>query len=65
MATDAEKTAAAAADGAAARDQDINPWSVQGGVDENGEIVAINYEAISRWVLSACLPTPGGEVRKD
>lgn len=48
MATDAAPTDTVAAEPAEARDQDINPWSVQGGVDENGEIVAINYEAISK-----------------
>ena len=46
MATDA--AAPAAPPVAAAADQDINPWSVQGGVDENGEIIAIDYEAISK-----------------
>lgn len=34
----------------AAQEQDINPWSVEGGRDENGEVVAINYEAICRYV---------------
>ncbi|OOF94230.1 hypothetical protein ASPCADRAFT_208755 [Aspergillus carbonarius ITEM 5010] len=37
----------------AAQEQDINPWSVEGGRDENGEVVAINYEAICRkWNTS-------------
>ncbi|PYI07881.1 tryptophanyl-tRNA synthetase [Aspergillus sclerotiicarbonarius CBS 121057] len=36
-----------------AQEQDINPWSVDGGRDENGEVVAINYEAICRkWNTS-------------
>lgn len=34
-----------------AQEQDINPWSVEGARDENGEVVAINYEAICRYVL--------------
>ncbi|RAL01812.1 tryptophan--tRNA ligase WRS1 [Aspergillus ibericus CBS 121593] len=35
------------------QEQDINPWSVEGGRDENGEVVAINYEAICRkWNTS-------------
>ncbi|CAK7211353.1 tryptophan--tRNA ligase [Sporothrix bragantina] len=51
MATDAAATVTPPAPVAA--DQDINPWSVQGGVDENGEIVAIDYEAISKkWSTS-------------
>ncbi|KAH6899851.1 putative tryptophanyl-tRNA synthetase [Thelonectria olida] len=38
---------------AAAQEQDINPWSVEGGQDENGEIVAINYDAIcEKWKTS-------------
>lgn len=56
MATDAPAPAAPPA----AADQDINPWSVQGGVDENGEVVAIDYEAISRCVWSAS----GGQARE-
>ncbi|EFX05801.1 tryptophanyl-tRNA synthetase [Grosmannia clavigera kw1407] len=48
MATDTPP-AAATAD----QEQDINPWSVQGGVGANGEVVAINYEAISKkWSTS-------------
>ncbi|PWY87464.1 tryptophanyl-tRNA synthetase [Aspergillus heteromorphus CBS 117.55] len=36
-----------------AQEQDINPWSVDGGRDANGEIVAIDYEAICRkWNTS-------------
>ncbi|PWY74870.1 tryptophanyl-tRNA synthetase [Aspergillus eucalypticola CBS 122712] len=36
-----------------AQEQDINPWSVEGARDENGEVVAINYEAICRkWNTS-------------
>ncbi|PYH91029.1 tryptophanyl-tRNA synthetase [Aspergillus ellipticus CBS 707.79] len=36
-----------------AQEQDINPWSVDGGRDENGEIVAIDYDAICRkWNTS-------------
>lgn len=30
------------------RDQDINPWSVEGGRDESGNVVSIDYEAICR-----------------
>lgn len=49
MATDAAASAAEAPIALAAADQDINPWSVQGGVDENGEVVAIDYKAISKY----------------
>ncbi|GKZ21661.1 hypothetical protein AbraIFM66951_002321 [Aspergillus brasiliensis] len=36
-----------------AQEQDINPWSVEGARDENGEVIAINYEAICRkWNTS-------------
>ncbi|CAK7222549.1 tryptophan--tRNA ligase [Sporothrix curviconia] len=53
MATDAAATATPPAPAPVAADQDINPWSVQGGVDENGETVAIDYEAISKkWSTS-------------
>ncbi|CAK7268197.1 tryptophan--tRNA ligase [Sporothrix epigloea] len=53
MATDAAAPAAEAPPAPAAADQDINPWSVQGGVDENGEVVAIDYKAISKkWSTS-------------
>lgn len=45
MATDTPPAAAAEN-----QEQDINPWSVQGGVGANGEVVAINYEAISKYV---------------
>lgn len=31
-----------------ARDQDINPWSVDGGRDENGEAISIDYLALSQ-----------------
>ncbi|KIH86569.1 tryptophanyl-tRNA synthetase [Sporothrix brasiliensis 5110] len=49
MATDAPAAAAPPA----SADQDINPWSVQGGVDENGEVVAIDYAALSKkWSTS-------------
>lgn len=34
---------------AASHEQDINPWSVEGGQDENGETVAINYDAICEY----------------
>ncbi|KAL1902447.1 tryptophan--tRNA ligase [Sporothrix stenoceras] len=52
MATDATAPAAVP-EPAAAADQDINPWSVQGGVDENGEVLAFDYEAISKkWATS-------------
>ncbi|KAA8644555.1 hypothetical protein EYZ11_001469 [Aspergillus tanneri] len=31
-------------------DQDINPWSVEGARDENGEVASIDYEAIcQKW----------------
>ncbi|KAK1149269.1 tryptophan--tRNA ligase [Aspergillus melleus] len=37
-----------------ARDQDINPWSVDGGQDENGEAISIDYLALSqKWNTSA------------
>lgn len=55
MATDAPPPADTAVTSATpvAQDQDINPWSVQGGTDANGEAVAINYEAISKkWATS-------------
>jgi hypothetical protein len=39
---------AAAANPAAAQDQDINPWSVEGAQTAEGEVVAINYEAICK-----------------
>ena len=32
------------------QEQDINPWSVEGARDENGDVVSIDYEAISRYV---------------
>lgn len=32
------------------KDQDINPWSVEGGRDESGNVVSINYEAICQYV---------------
>jgi tryptophanyl-tRNA synthetase len=42
-----------AAKPAAAADQDINPWSVEGAQNEQGEVVAINYEAIcKKWNTS-------------
>ncbi|KEZ46686.1 Tryptophan--tRNA ligase, cytoplasmic [Scedosporium apiospermum] len=34
---------AAGQDAAASREQDINPWSVEGGQDESGQVVAIDY----------------------
>ncbi|KAF7585215.1 hypothetical protein BBP40_011663 [Aspergillus hancockii] len=35
------------------QEQDINPWSVEGARDENGEVASIDYEAISRkWNTS-------------
>ncbi|RAH40634.1 tryptophan--tRNA ligase WRS1 [Aspergillus brunneoviolaceus CBS 621.78] len=44
---------APAAENKPAHEQDINPWSVEGGRDENGEVVAIDYEAICRkWNTS-------------
>ncbi|KAE8143429.1 hypothetical protein BDV38DRAFT_292038 [Aspergillus pseudotamarii] len=30
------------------QEQDINPWSVEGARDENGDVASIDYEAISR-----------------
>ncbi|KAI9369912.1 hypothetical protein BJX61DRAFT_545116 [Aspergillus egyptiacus] len=36
-----------------ARDQDINPWSVEGGRDEAGNAISIDYEGLSRkWNTS-------------
>jgi len=32
------------------RDQDINPWSVEGAQDENGEVASIDYQAICLYV---------------
>ena len=34
----------------ARKDQDINPWSVAGAEGENGEVEAIDYLAICRYV---------------
>lgn len=34
------------------REQDINPWSVEGAQGENGEIIPIDYDAICRYVLA-------------
>ncbi|KAE8358841.1 hypothetical protein BDV27DRAFT_169132 [Aspergillus caelatus] len=35
------------------QEQDINPWSVEGARDENGDVASIDYEAISRkWNTS-------------
>ncbi|KAL2687210.1 hypothetical protein Neosp_004763 [[Neocosmospora] mangrovei] len=37
----------------AVQDQDINPWSVEGAQGENGEVAAINYDAIcKKWNTS-------------
>ncbi|VTT71506.1 unnamed protein product [Fusarium fujikuroi] len=37
----------------AVQDQDINPWSVEGAQGENGEVAAIDYDAIcSKWNTS-------------
>ncbi|EKJ77183.1 hypothetical protein ACHAPM_003987 [Fusarium culmorum] len=37
----------------AVQDQDINPWSVEGAQGENGEVAAIDYDAIcSKWKTS-------------
>lgn len=44
-------------DAQTARDQDINPWSVEGARDEQGNAVSIDYQAICRYVVS--LPYPG------
>lgn len=35
------------------QDQDINPWSVEGAQGADGEVAAINYEALSQYVLSS------------
>lgn len=35
----------------AVQDQDINPWSVEGAQGENGEVAAIDYDAICSYVL--------------
>jgi len=32
------------------RDQDINPWSVEGAQGENGEVASIDYQAICLYV---------------
>lgn len=32
------------------QEQDINPWSVEGARDENGDVASIDYEAISQYV---------------
>jgi len=39
---------AAGQDAAASREQDINPWSVEGGQDESGQVVAIDYINLSK-----------------
>ncbi|CAI4212947.1 unnamed protein product [Parascedosporium putredinis] len=44
---------AAGQDPAASREQDINPWSVEGAQDESGQVVAIDYLNLSRkWNTS-------------
>jgi hypothetical protein len=32
----------------ATRDQDINPWSVEGAQDESGQVAAIDYTNLAR-----------------
>lgn len=39
---------AAGQDPAASREQDINPWSVEGAQDESGQVAAIDYLNLSR-----------------
>jgi tryptophanyl-tRNA synthetase len=34
----------------AATEQEINPWDVQAGHDENGNVLAFDYVAISKYV---------------
>jgi tryptophanyl-tRNA synthetase len=34
----------------AAAEQEINPWDVQAGTDENGNSLAFDYVAISKYV---------------
>lgn len=33
------------------QEQDVNPWSVAGAQNEEGEVVAIDYMALSKLVL--------------
>jgi len=32
----------------AVKDQDINPWSVEGAQDQDGQVVAIDYVSLSK-----------------
>lgn len=34
----------------AAAEQEINPWDVQAAIDEHGNALAFDYEAISKYV---------------
>lgn len=50
-----------------AMEQEINPWDVQAAQDENGNILAFNYVAISQCVtveprISSCKLTRDQEV---
>lgn len=38
----------------AATEQEINPWDVQAGKDENGNALEFDYVAISRYVAITC-----------
>ena len=70
MADNSETPAAAAAEASQApsaaapaqtQDQDINPWSVEGAQDADGNVAAINYDAIVEYVpavLFALHPSP-------
>lgn len=46
--TMAEENAAPSAE--PSHEQDINPWSVEGARTETGEVAAIDYEAIAKYV---------------
>lgn len=35
---------------APSHEQDINPWSVEGARTETGEVAAIDYESLSKYV---------------
>jgi hypothetical protein len=48
--TEAESKEAAPA-ASVAQEQDINPWSVEGGVDADGKIVAIDYTKLTQSVF--------------
>jgi hypothetical protein len=45
----AASDAAATSDAATAvKEQEINPWSVEGALDEDGQVAAINYAQLSK-----------------